>query len=160
MVWNADLNPSDSLPNLIAQIAENFALLAAGTVSATGDVHLLATVTGINGKTVGTTNLIASATARTVIDRIDLEVTAVDTITANPNVGAGVAAGEDDVVSPTTEGKLSLLTALATVGQIVSLRGSKISRVVEIGETLKLGIDTAAVGTTLTLTARVYGKTL
>lgn len=123
---------------------------------APGSVALLATVTGIDGKTVATTNLLATVTARTVVDWIELEVTAIDAISANPDMGAGVAAGEDDVCGVQS---FSAFTAVSAVGQVFRLEANPISRVVAIGETLKLGIDTGAVGTTLTLTARVFGHT-
>lgn len=116
----------------------------------------ITTVTGIDGTATGTTTLL-TATADTIIDKVVLRVTAIDTLTVNPAWGCGVAAGEDDVVTPVD---FSIFTDLSTVGQTMELRASAISRVVTSSQVLKLGIDTAATALTLTLTAIVWGTIL
>lgn len=117
---------------------------------------LLATVTGIDGTATGTTTLL-TATGDTVIDKVVLRVTAIDTLTVNPEWGVGVAAGEDDVISPAD---FSIYTDLSATGQTMELRANAISRIVASAEVLKLGIDTAATAVTLTLTAYVFGTIL
>jgi len=59
---------------------------------------LLASIPGIDATADATTNLYTVPSGQTVVvTKVVLRVTAFDTLTVNPVIGVGIAAGEDDI---------------------------------------------------------------
>ncbi len=121
-------------------------------VSATSGIDILSITTGINAKTVGTTNLYTVPVGKTaIITGIDILVTAATAVTVPPTVGVGIASGEDDIFFPTS------LIGLNLVNEIY--RGVPLGVFVKgnAGEIVKLGIDVGATATTMTITVNLIG---
>ena len=110
--------------------------------------QLLAEVTGIDAKVAART-LIYTPGFAVDITRMILIVTAAVSITSPPKIGLGIAAAE--IFSVTTCHGLTALTKRQHFVQ----QGSTIEVLED--DTVDLDIDTAAVGTSMTLTARIYG---
>ena len=106
---------------------------------------ILSITTGIDLKTVATTNLYTVPTGRRgVVTGIIIHVTAADTFTVAPTLGVGVAAGEVDIMPSTALVGLTVLDGLyrySPEGYYVSVAAAGV---------IKLGIDTGATATTAT----------
>jgi hypothetical protein len=111
---------------------------------------LLATVASIDAKSATTTNLY-TATATTIITKVILLCTAADTITAVAAAGVGIAAGEDDIFGSEP------LTGLDVADKAFTYLAAGTRVVATNTDIVKLGIDTAATGTSQTFTAYVFG---
>lgn len=119
---------------------------------ATTTVSRLASVASISGTTTGVTSLYTVPAGRTaIITSANVRCTAANTVSAGPMLGIGVAAGEDDIYAATS------LAALITVGQLYGFTTSGISVSAAAGSVIKVGIDTAATGTSQTLTIDLVG---
>lgn len=113
---------------------------------------LLSTTTSINAKATGTTNLYTVPSGRTaIITKAIVVPTAVTSITQGPVLGIGVAAGEDDIFSST---QLTGLTATTKVYAFDAI-GTYVAAAAT--EVIKLGIDTVASGTSMTLSVYLFG---
>lgn len=114
----------------------------------------LATVTGIDLKTIATTVLYTVPVGlKAVILAVVLEITTGASITADAKAGVGIAAGEDDIFASET-----LVNTRATDNiWMFSAKGR--ARTALASSVVKLGIDTGATGTTLIATAHVLGYT-
>lgn len=122
-----------------------------GTQVAT-PINRLASVAGISGTTTGVTPLYTVPAGRTaIITSAHVRCTAANTISTGPMLGIGVAAGEDDIYATTS------LAALLTAGQLYGFSTSGISVSAVAGSVIKVGIDTAATGTSQTLTVDLVG---
>jgi hypothetical protein len=149
---NDDSNTTLTTTNqtLVGAINELDAALA---VVEGGTEDLLATIPSIDATTTGTTNLFTSS-GTTIITKVMLLCTAATAITVVANAGVGIAAGEDDIF-PSEE-----LTGLSVANKVFSFIEAG-TRVVALDtEVVKLGIDTAATGTSQTLTAYIFGFTV
>lgn len=112
----------------------------------------LATVAGINLKTVATTTLYTTPAGHTaVISAIILEITTGTSITVDAKAGVGIAAGEDDIFSSEN------LVNTRAAGDVWSFSLKGKARTAPAASAVKLGVDTGATGTTLTATAHVFG---
>lgn len=119
---------------------------------ATTPVSRLASVAGISGTATGVTSLYTVPAGRTaIITSANVRCTAATAITVGPTLGIGVAAGEDDIYVSTS------LTALIVVGQLYGFSTVGMSVSAVAGSVIKAGIDTAASGTSQTLTIDLVG---
>ena len=113
----------------------------------------IATVTSINLLAPGTTTLYTVPVGMTaIITEVILEVTSASAVTGNAALGVGIASGEDDIFTS------EAASGLTAVGKIFSMPLRGASRTAPASSVVKLGVDTAATGTTLTVTAHVFGK--
>ena len=113
---------------------------------------ILSITTGIDAKTVATTSLYTVPTGRrAVVTEIVFHVTAANTITAVPTLGVGVAAGEVDIMPSTA------LTGLDVLDEVYrySPEGTYVSNAA--AAVIKLGIDTGATATTMTIEVILIG---
>lgn len=114
---------------------------------------ILSVTTGINAKSIATTNLYTVPTGKTAI--VTEILFFASTVTAFggtvPTLGVGVAAGEVDIMASTA------LTGFDTTGEIYrfSCEGTYVSNAA--ASVVKLGIDAGATGTTFTITAVLIG---
>lgn len=106
---------------------------------------ILSITTGIDLKSVATTNLYTVPTGkRCVVTGIIIHVTTADTFTVAPTLGVGVAAGEADIMPSTLLTGLTILDGLfrySPEGYYVSVAAAGV---------IKLGVDTGATATTAT----------
>lgn len=123
------------------------------TVAAPKPPHeVLATVAAIDGKTVAVTTLYTvPAGATAVITRAVIRPTTATAVTGVPTLGIGVAAGEADIFASTA------LTGLSDTAHVWEFAASGLCRHNAAGDVIKLGIDTAAVGTALALSVDLIG---
>ncbi len=112
----------------------------------------LATVTGIDAKATGTTTLYTVPTGKTaVITGAVVRCTAATAITVAPTLGIGVAAGEDDIFASTA------LTGLTATTKEWTFVASGLMVNAAAAAAIKVGIDTAATGTSQTLAIDLLG---
>lgn len=113
---------------------------------------LLSTTTSINAKTTGTTSLYTVPSGKTaIITKAIVVVTAASSITQGPTLGIGVAAGEDDIFYSTQLTGLTATTkvyAFDAIGTYVAAAATDV---------IKVGIDTAASGTSMTISIYLFG---
>ena len=113
---------------------------------------LLAEVTGINAKSTGTTTLYTVPSGSTVVIlEVVLRCTAATDITAPAEAGVGIAAGEDDIFASQP------LYGLTATGKQFTFPNGGLAATAQSDEVIKLGIDTAATGTSQTLDADIIG---
>jgi len=155
---------SDANGDIITRQSGNYTRLAVG---ATGQVlsvvsglpawvtvggTLLSATTGINAKTVATTTLYTVPSGKTaVITKAIIVPTAVSSITQGPVAGIGIAAGEDDIFAST---QLTGLTATTKAYAFDAIGTYTLAAATEV---IKLGIDTAASGTSMTVSVYLFG---
>ena len=126
-------------------------LLAQGGVPTT-PIGILATVTGIDGKVVATTNLFTVPTGFTAVClQMVIRITAGSSITVAGTMGAGVAAGEADIFP---SGPLTGLTVLGAFAVSTTQIGSVTAAAASV---IKLGIDTGYTATSCTLAVDLIG---
>ncbi len=132
----------------------------AGNLSVTGRITAnslpviinLSATTGIDAKTTGTTSLYTVPAGKTlIVTGATVRCTAASAITIGPTLGIGVAAGEDDIFASTT------LTTLTTTAKVFGFTATGMSVKVDAGGIVKLGLDTAATGTSQTLAIDLIG---
>jgi len=112
----------------------------------------LASVDSIDAKATGTTTLYTVPAGTTiVVTEVVLRCTAAVAITVAAVAGVGVAGGEDDIFASQP------LTGLEAAGETFSFPAGGIGVVATAAEVIKLGIDTAATGTSQTLSADIFG---
>jgi len=113
---------------------------------------VLETVSGINALSETETSLYTVPTGEeVVVIGVVLRCTAASGITTAPKAGVGIAAGADDIF--TSQRCYGLLAD----GDEFQFPQGGIRRIADAGEEIKLGIDEAAVGTSMTLAADVLG---
>jgi CDP-diglyceride synthetase len=113
---------------------------------------LLNTVSGIDATATATTNLYTVPGGQTVVvTKVVLRVTAIDTLTVDPVGGVGIAAGEQDIFFPQT------ITGLTAIGDTWTFDAAAQAVDASAAEIIKLGLDTLATATTLTLAADIFG---
>lgn len=117
-----------------------------------GAIRILSTTTGINAKTVATTNLYTVPAGKTaIITEAIIRVTAANTITVVPTLGIGIAAGEDDIYLP------QIITGTNATNKIYRFSASGSYRNGSAGDVIKLGIDVGATATTMTISIDLIG---
>lgn len=115
----------------------------------------LATVTGINAKSTGTTTLYTVPGGKTaVITDVVVRCTAASAITVPASAGVGIAAGEDDIYASAS------MTGLTAANKAWRFPNGGVMAVGTAASVIKLGIDTAATGTSQTLACDVMGYLL
>lgn len=113
---------------------------------------LLNSVSGIDATADAITNLYTVPSEQTVVvTRVVLRVEAIDTLTVDPVGGVGIAAGEADIFAPLT------ITDLTAVGDTWTFAAEDKAIDASAAEIIKLGLDTLATATTLTLAAEIFG---
>jgi len=116
------------------------------------DPGRLVTITGIDAKTTGTTTLYTVPTGKTaVITKAVVRCTAATAITVAPTLGIGVAAGEADIFASV------VLTGLTTTATVWTFGASGLAVPVAAAGVIKVGIDTAATGTSQTIAIDLFG---
>jgi len=112
----------------------------------------LSTITGINGKAVAETILYTVPVGKTAIitDAVIRPIVAT-AVTAVPTLGIGRNGSSDDIFASTS------LTGLDSTAKIYRFVSEGTYAVATSGENVKLGIDTDATATTLTLTINLFG---
>lgn len=113
---------------------------------------LLSVTTGINAKTVATTNLYTVPSGKTaIITKAIVIPTAASSITQGPVAGIGVAAGEDDIFASVQ------LTGLINTTKVYAYEAIGTYTLAAATDIIKLGIDTAAAGTSMTISVYLFG---
>ena len=127
-------------------------LSASGLKVTSSSSEILSTTTGIDAKIVATTNLYTVPVGNTaIVTGAVIRVTVADTVTVSPTLGIGIAAGEDDIISST------LLTGLNLITEFYKFNVEGIAVVGAATEVIKLGIDTGATATTMTISIDLIG---
>ena len=115
-------------------------------------VRLLSKVTGIDAKTVATTNLYTVPTGHTVVVVFAVATTEVaNTVTQRPVMGIGIAAGESDIFSSRA------LTGFTASDSVYMFNNTAKFVQAESTDVIKLGIDNGSTATTHTITIELYG---
>lgn len=121
----------------------------------TGGVGVLSTTTGIDGKTVGTTNLYTVPGGKTaIITNAIIRITTATGLTGNCKAGIGIAAGETDIFASQA---LTGFDATTKHFEFIAL-GTKVNALST--EVIKLGIDVGFTATTATLAVSLIGYLL
>lgn len=116
------------------------------------DFAYVSQTTAINAKVTGTTNLFTVPSGKNfVCTRAIVRCTAASAITVGPTFGIGVAAGEDDIIASAAH------TLLIASGTYVSCLIRDPAAIATSTQVIKLGIDAAATGTSMTLTVEIAG---
>jgi len=114
--------------------------------------NILSTTTGINAKTVATTNLYTVPAGKTaIITGVIIRCTVATAVTVVPTLGVGIAAGEADIMPSTALTGLDLTTEFyrySVEGVVVTGAAAAV---------IKLGIDTGATATTMTIAVDLIG---
>jgi len=136
-----------SKAGLVTQITNNGILASFG-----GGSSLLDVVTGVDFTTGGTVNLHTSDASGSfsIVTHVVVHPQTIVSLTVDPIVGVGVAAGEDDIIAPVTIPGLT-----ANIAYTIHA-GSKVATPFG-AQVIKLGIDTAATATTLLCDVYVFG---
>ena len=115
---------------------------------------LLGSVAGVDLTAIGATSLYSVGTGRTaIIDLVIVRCTEATSITTPAVAGVGVASGEDDVI------EAQALFGLTTSGVYYVFPGpGGMSVELSAGQSLKLGVDTGAIGTSQVATVDVLGR--
>jgi hypothetical protein len=128
------------------------ALIVTNNGNGFGGHRILAQVTGIDAKSVAVTNLLTVPGGRKcVVTGAIVECTAATAITAPPSLGIGVAASEQDIF-----GSIAL-TGLTAAAKSWVFAASGLSIVNQAADIIKVGIDTAATGTAMTISVTLLG---
>lgn len=144
----AVLSRTAGAPITAAMIAD-----ARGVVARPGGTDLLASVSGIDGKVVAETDLYTVPRGKRAIPlMLVVRPTLVTAITVPPVAGGGVAAGADDVFFP------EALTGMTALNKAFIFNARGLIAEMPEGSTFRLGIDTGATGTALTLEAQLFGR--
>lgn len=126
---------------------------SAGSTSGGVRSSLLATVDSVSLTATGTTNLY-TATEDVVITNVVVRVTAATAANGDAECGVGVAAGEDDVYSSRA------FTGLDAVQEAYLFGNPGVEKHLVNGDVVKLGVDVADTGTTLTVSVDIHGYNL
>lgn len=112
----------------------------------------ITTISGINGLSATTTNLYTVPTGKkAVVTGITVRITTATGLTGSITLGVGVASGEDDIMPST------LLTGFDTTTEAFEWFADGTVYLASAGDVIKLGIDTAFGGTTVTLAVDLMG---
>jgi len=115
-------------------------------------VHLLSNTLGIDSKVVGATTLYTVPAGKQVlVTEVIVKVVTSAAITTSAFAGVGIAAGEDDIIIS------QALINLIDVDKSYGLDVYGLAAIGNAGDVIKLGVDTAAVGTSQTLDVCLIG---
>lgn len=115
-------------------------------------VERLSSTAGIDGTATGTTALFTVPTGTTyAITRAAVRVSSVATLTSVPDVGIGIAAGEDDIFASES------LIGLDSTSKAWWFTAENLTAIATAGQTISLGVDTAAVAGTYTIEVDLFG---
>lgn len=123
-------------------------------VSAGGHVSFtwLGQATGIDGKATGATTIYTVPSGKSVVvTRVVVRCTAATAIATGPTFGIGVAAGEDDIVASAAHAAF----VAANTYIFCSIKDPAV--VATSTQAIKIGIDAAATGTSMTLAVELAG---
>ena len=137
-----------SILNNVVRVLDStgFNLLRAGGYGLLADPTL-----GVDLTSTGATGLLTVPVGEVaVVTRVEFSFQTVTTVTGDPRVGVGIAAGEDDIIKP------QVLVGVAA-GKVYAFNVDGIKIKGNEGEVVKLGVDVAAVATALTCDVRVFG---
>lgn len=122
------------------------------TLTLNGRTLVYSTTSGINAKNTGTTNLYTVPTGKTFsVREATIYVTSASAITNTPTLGIGIVSGEDDIYFPTQ------LVGLDATNEMYRFSTGGTYRVGQAGDVVKLGIDTGATATTMTIKVVLIG---
>lgn len=142
LLTNTGLRASGGIANFATQITSNSLPV----------IVILSSTTGIDAKSVATTNLYTVPTGKTaIITGATIRCTAASAITVGPTLGMGVAAGEDDIFAS------AAITALTTTAKIFGFASMGMSVSAAAATIIKLGIDVASTGTSQTVAVDLFG---
>lgn len=142
-----------SLAPINAAIATAESNIAA--LQAINAIQRLATVTGINGKTVANTTLYTVPVGKqAIITDVIVRVTASNTPLAALTAGVGVNANADDIFAAVA------LTGLLNLNSLYRMGVVPLGIVAQAADVIKFGIDVGATATTLTLSVDLIGYLL
>lgn len=114
--------------------------------------RVLARVSAIDGKVVGATSLLTVPAGKTaVITGAVVRLTTATAISGTLVAGIGVAAGEDDIIPPTS------MIGLNATGENFKFAIGGVSVEAAATQVIRFGIDTAFGGTTATLEVELMG---
>lgn len=114
--------------------------------------QVVATVTGVNMKTVGTGILYTvPAGYKFVTVEAKPRPTVISGLVSIATLGVGIAAGEIDIIPATP------LTGLDAITKAASIKPALVSRVALAGEVIKYGVTVGVVGTTYTADIDLIG---
>lgn len=120
--------------------------------TSSGIVKILSTVVGVDAKAVATTALYTVPTGKTcVVTAAIIRCTAATAVTIGPQLGIGIAAGEDDIFASTT------LTSLTSASKCFGFSSVGTSVIGASTNVIKLGVDVATTGTSQTLAVDLMG---
>jgi len=123
-----------------------------GDLALAGGVEILSITAGVDATSTGVTNLYTVPSGiQVIITHVAYRVTAAASVTVAPDIGVGIAAGEDDIIFP------EALTGISAVGDVfISVNDGK-SVFGDSSDAIDMGIDVAATATTLTLEVNLIG---
>lgn len=137
---------------LVAELLKHQEVVSILETQSPNLVVKLATVNNINAKVVGTTNLYTvPVDKRCVVTKVVTRCTNGNTVTGVPTLGVGIASGEIDIMPSTA------LTGLDTTDEIYNYNIAGISAVGNNNDVIKLGIDTGATATAMTISVDLLG---
>lgn len=114
--------------------------------------YVLSTTTGIDAKTVATTTLYTVPTGKTaIITAAIIRCTTASSISVAPNMGIGRNATQDDIFASVALTGLTATTSIFAFSSIGTLATGAAT------ELIKLGIDTGATATTMTIAVDLIG---
>ena len=114
--------------------------------------YTLASGISVNAKATGTTTLYTVPAGLTIVVlAVVLRCTAAVSITVPATAGVGIASGEDDIFAS------QKLYGLTAADRRFEFPNGGAAAVANEGDAIKLGIDTAATGTSQTLSAEIIG---
>lgn len=130
----------------------NIAEIRAHLDASENAVTVLASVTGIDGTSTGTTNIYTVPTGKeTIVQALSIRLTAISGAGSVVKLGLGIASGEDDIFADVD------LTGLDATNKLYKFNSGGTQRKGEAAEIIKIGIDTAATFPTYTFSADLIG---
>lgn len=113
---------------------------------------ILSVTSAVDMKVVATTNLYTVPVGKSaMITKVIYKMNTASAITVGPNVGVGVAAGEDDIIYP------QAITGFDASGEYFVLQNDGTSRLATAGNIIKVGVDTGATATTMLVDIYLFG---
>ena len=130
--------------------------LIPATAAISGMIGIHTSTASIDLKAVAATTLwTVPGGINAVITGLMLRITAITAITVDPEIGVGIAAGEDDIMyrSPL----IGIQSGAADMQFNCAMFFGGLQAQVSPADVVKLGVDVGATGTTLTVTADLLG---
>lgn len=113
---------------------------------------ILSVTNAVDMKTVAATPIYTVPVGKSaIITKVIYVMDTASAITIGPNVGIGVAAGEDDIIFP------QAITGFDASAEYFVLQNDGTSKVASAGDIIKVGIDTGATATTMLVDVYLLG---